>query len=335
MSASADDLVKAMEAVARASEQLARTQEEQNQLEKDRRAQRLSNAVLRGPEAADREFRQQQLDTARRGRVAGAAELRKAQASQRSAERDIAAEERTAAQEAARKARKQKEQEAAEAKRRSNPVGKLLGAFRAGGGAGRGVAGAIGSGDLSGALGGILNAGEATGVAAGAVGSVAGLATGIGATVAAVAAFKSAMDAATSATITNYRELARASGVMATVMAQRDVRELIRNRSIGDATAGAAQRLTQAEQDRADAGASFEVAWTEIKSGFLSRYNEDIADILGQLTIIASNIGFLSPVSQPPSLGEMLRRSTADTEAAIREHRQNVGSRRGPTGGDF
>ncbi len=146
----------------------------------------------------------------------------------------------------------------------------LVQAYRGLTGAGRSIGGLTRSGNIGGAAEGLASAGrglgaaEAAGGGAGAAGAMALPVLGVIAAGVAAWEFKKAMDEATRTTIQHYRQLAEVSGVMAAVMAQRDVRDMMRERSTGDRLAGVAQALTNAEQDRADASQELEIAWEEL-----------------------------------------------------------------------
>lgn len=79
----------------------------------------------------------------------------------------------------------------------------------------------------------------------GGFGNVLGAASALG-------AFKKAVESATDGAIAAARKYAEVSASMASVMAQRDVRELMRDREKGDRISSSARTLTNAEQDRKD-----------------------------------------------------------------------------------
>lgn len=126
------------------------------------------------------------------------------------------------------------------------------------------------------ALGGVAMAGGALGAIAG-IGAVA-----IGAAVA-LKAFHDAVDQATTGAIEAARKYADVSGPMAAVMAERDLKEMLRNQRMGNAQAAGVKGLADAEQRRKDASEELINASTDLKNALLSVLNDMLADVLKPL----------------------------------------------------
>lgn len=259
-------------------------------------------------------------------------------------------EELRKSQEEAVRASERARQAAAESARVSSPVNKLLGAYGSSGMAGRGMASGVMSGNLSGALQNLLQTADQVGAASyavskslggGGVGAVAGGAVGAASAITGVASaaieFKRAMDESTRATIANYRELGKFSGAMASVLAQRDVREMVRDVEKGNRLADVAGALTQAEQDRQDQGKELEIAWEELKGGFLYEYQR----LLGGLLEIGSDLavslkeyfGGMEDVKGVETFGSILDKAADKAERDLGRFRR--GAPRFGDGGDF
>jgi hypothetical protein len=196
-------------------------------------------------------------------------------------------------------------------------VSELSAAFRLAKGGGQALAG----GDVVGGAASLAGVGEAGGSALAAIGPAGLAVAGVVAAGYACWKFKEAMDESTRSTIANYKELSKNSGAMAQVMANRDVRELLREREKGDRLAGVAGALTDAEQHRADASKELEIAWEEFKAGYLTVWNEAIAQILTAVNKLA-NLGANTKVT-PQTLGGMMTKIADDADKKFNQHRAN------------
>lgn len=124
---------------------------------------------------------------------------------------------------------------------------------------------------------GAVAAGAAGGAAGGVVGGVVG-----GLTLAAVAlkAFHMAVDRATEGALAAARQYAEVSGSMAAVLAERDLKELLRDQRMGEAQAGSTRALAEAEQRRKDATEPLSNAFADLKNNVLAFGNDVLADVL-------------------------------------------------------
>ena len=105
--------------------------------------------------------------------------------------------------------------------------------------------------------------------------------------------FKKALEGATDQQVASMRQLAEVSASMAQVMAERDVRELMRDMRVGDKTASTARDLTESEQDRKDSTEDVGALFDNIKNEILSLGNDLLATVLRPLNAIAKGVGDL------------------------------------------
>lgn len=117
----------------------------------------------------------------------------------------------------------------------------------------------------------------AAGAVGGAVGGVAA-----GATVVAVALYEAhkAIVNWTNAAFESMSKLAEASGSMAAVMAERDVRQFVRDQERGEAVAGSAYALMESEDRRKNATAPIENAIDNLRNNALTALNDAATPII-------------------------------------------------------
>ena len=112
----------------------------------------------------------------------------------------------------------------------------------------------------------------------------------LGLGVGAIAGFVSATVKATDAQIQSMARFGESSASMAMVMAQREVREINRQRQMGEELAPGAERLTKYEQERKDATKPIEVLWETAVNKILSRANDILAQALTPIGEICQQI---------------------------------------------
>jgi hypothetical protein len=130
-------------------------------------------------------------------------------------------------------------------------------------------------------------------------GAIAGpIAAAVAATVALVIAFKKFRDHVAGATdelLHTQEQLAETSGSMASVFAERELREMQRDRYKGDSLAGSARYLSRAEQDRKDTEKEFDIFWTRIQNLLEGNFNRVIEIAEKPLALVFKIGNFLYP----------------------------------------
>jgi hypothetical protein len=109
--------------------------------------------------------------------------------------------------------------------------------------------------------------------------------------------------------------LARASGAMASVFAEREVLEILRDQRQGAKLAGTARDLSRGEQSLKDQIEPIETLMTNVKNTFMAPALRILADILSPVAYLAeaaNRAGFGEPKEEP--LAEALRRIADETE---------------------
>lgn len=157
-------------------------------------------------------------------------------------------------------------------------------------------------------------AAEGAGGAAEAAGAAGGVASGVLAAVVlvweyskALFKFKEHVEKATDALVQLQKGLADASPSMAAVMARRDFQELMRERKRGEALSDSAEYLTGAEQRRKDATLPVEVMWTEFKNRVYGFGNDMVG---GMAQVVNGVLGLTEKFDdgQAPTLAESVKR---------------------------
>jgi hypothetical protein len=127
---------------------------------------------------------------------------------------------------------------------------------------------------------------------AGAAISAAALPVGIvAAIVAAEVAFVVACKGAADELIELRKELAQVSGAMGVVYAQRELQEIMRERSRGDQLANAQGLLIRGEQKFKDEIFPWEMAWDELKTNFLAGFYNELGEIAGGINSLVKMLG--------------------------------------------
>jgi hypothetical protein len=189
------------------------------------------------------------------------------------------------------------------------------------GGAAEGAAGAGAEGMVAEGGGAAAGGGEAA--AAAGAGGAAAAAGPIGLAVLAVVAvlaglvlafkkFKNHVEETTEELVQFQSKFAEVSGAMANVYAQREMRELQRDRQMGDRLANSARYLTEGEQARKDKEASFTVLGTKIQNyleGFGNRFLAGLYDPFSKLADrLDKLIDQLTGEKTPEQLGDWIQR---------------------------
>lgn len=160
-------------------------------------------------------------------------------------------------------------------------LGRRIGTFIGGAaGVGRTVSGVLGG---AGSL-----VGGTAGAALGAAGTVLGPVAAIGA-----AFYKAgqAIDDWTKTTLESQKQLSNVSGSMAAVFAQREMLKMVRDQELGEATAGSAKELVEAEDRREKAGLGITKALTNVGNRLLAFGEDALAAILDPLSRMAEATG--------------------------------------------
>jgi hypothetical protein len=163
--------------------------------------------------------------------------------------------------------------------------------------AGQGLKNLEGMFGSAGGAGGAGAGGAAARGAAGAVGRLGGLAGAAGPAVAvvagvvAVAAFVAETKKAADELIVFNQRLANVSASMGAIYAQREFREIMRERARGDALSNSTGLLVRGEQRFKDAVFPWETAWEDLKGNFLAGFYSSLADIAEGVNGIAKTIG--------------------------------------------
>jgi hypothetical protein len=184
----------------------------------------------------------------------------------------------------------------------SKALGKAAAGAKAAG-AGRLAAGLGGASALAGR--GAALAGGPVGIAVAAVITAGEAAIGFG----------KAIHGAAEETLRAQERLARASGAMASVFAEREVIEILRDQRQGGKLAGTARDLSRGEQSLKDTVEPIETLITNIKNTVLASMERILSDILTPVSFIAEIAGkqlFGDPKEDP--LTEALKRIADETE---------------------
>lgn len=135
----------------------------------------------------------------------------------------------------------------------------------------------------------------------GRVAAGAGAASVIGAVVVALYMFKKAVEHATDAAVEAARRYAQVSPSQGAAVAERDVREMLREREKGERTSGTMRMVLESEQYRKDQQVEYQVLGENIKNLFTSAGNEilggilePINDIIGIGNKILTKLGIIS-----------------------------------------
>ena len=209
-----------------------------------------------------------------------------------------------------------------------NIAGAILGggAAAAGGAGGAGVgaggAAAAAGGAGGGAAGGAAaTAGAAAGAAAlasnpvgwvmAAVGSVAVLGVAVATTAINMQKFSEAL-------LESQRGLAQFSASMAMVFAESDMRKFMRNRDIGESTAGSARYLANAQNDLADNTAEIVKLFAGIKNYVTGFFDKVLSWLVAPLNAIAKILnewfGFTKEKDTPQAMFEWLERTAREAQ---------------------
>lgn len=180
-------------------------------------------------------------------------------------------------------------------------IGRAKSYFKTGAARGKAVGGRVG---------GMVGMRGAGGMAGGAVGGVAGAAVAVG-----VAMYKAgeAVVKWTDEAMASAAKLAEVSGSMATVMAERDVKQMQRDMARGENTSGSARKLMEAEDARKNAMAPIETAIDNLTNNLLAWGNDIITPIAEK---IGDGVELLKTL---PGIGKLLGSAVdANTKAEER-----------------
>jgi hypothetical protein len=200
-------------------------------------------------------------------------------------------------------------------------------------GTGKAVQAGIGSAGKSLQMGWPVGMAARSGVASAATsalgaGGALGAATGVGvAFVAVAAAVWKAIDsvkAMTEEQVNYAKHLSQASGMMAAVVANRDVKEMMRDMEKGNRLSGSMNELFDAEQERKDNTKDIEILGEKIKNGLLTFSNNVISGLAKPFNELAAAINKkLGDEEEKPDLtsSEWAEQMLAETRAHQRNHK--------------
>lgn len=155
--------------------------------------------------------------------------------------------------------------------------------------------------------------GGTAGAALGAAGAIAGPVAAVG------AAFFQAVDAVdkwTKSALASQEHLSKVSGSMAAVFAEREMLKMVRDQELGEATAGSAKELVEAEDRREKAGLGITKAVTNVGNRLLAFGNDALATVMGPLSDLAEASG----LTESGPVGPMgLAREMRELEARAAE----------------
>jgi hypothetical protein len=152
----------------------------------------------------------------------------------------------------------------------------------------------------------------------GAAAGPAGLAVAaVAAVTVAAVAFGKAIHGMTQEALRAQMRLAEVSGAMASVMAERQIREVLRDQRQGAKLASTARDLARAEQDMKDSLEPMETLITNIKNTVLANIERTLGDILAPVALIAEYVNakvFGAPSADP--ISESLKAIADEAEKA-------------------